>query len=184
MSIESVMPSNHLILCCPRLLPPSISPSIRVFSNESVLHIRWPKYWNFSFSISPPCQYSGLISFRIDWFSFAQLGEKECSSELKQAIYLVLSLSKYTASCLSTSYEGLCGSLWVLLPSIKQENKPVSTYLLYLLRGIYENLCVIAFCILRGHVKISQHYTWGEKKKVRPRKQSRQRKQEKSKKKG
>ena len=71
MSIESVMPSNHLILCCPRLLPPSISPSIRVFSNESVLHIRWPKYWNFSISISPPSQYSGLISFRIDWFSFA-----------------------------------------------------------------------------------------------------------------
>ena len=68
MSIESVMPSNHLILCCPRLLPPSISPSIRVFSNESVLHIRWPKYWNFSFSISPSNEYSRLISFTIDWF--------------------------------------------------------------------------------------------------------------------
>ena len=63
MSIESVMPSNHLILCRPLLLPPSIFPSIRVFSNESVLHIRWPKYWSFSFSISPSNVYSGLISF-------------------------------------------------------------------------------------------------------------------------
>ena len=65
MSIELVMPSNHLI--CRPLLPPSIFPSIRVFSNESVLHIRWPKYWSFSFSISPSNEYSGLISFRNDW---------------------------------------------------------------------------------------------------------------------
>jgi len=67
-STESVMPSNHLILCCPLLLLPSIFSSIRVFSNESALHIRWPKYWSFSFSISPSNEYSGLISFRIDWF--------------------------------------------------------------------------------------------------------------------
>ena len=67
MSIELVMPSNHLILCHPLLLPPSIFPSIRVFSNESSLHIRWPKYWSFSFRISPSNEYSGLISFRIDW---------------------------------------------------------------------------------------------------------------------
>ena len=67
-SIELVMPSNHLILCCPLLLPPSIFPSFSVFSNESVLHIWWPKYWNFSFSISPPNEYSGLISLRIGWF--------------------------------------------------------------------------------------------------------------------
>ena len=66
MSIESVMPSNHLILCHPLILPPSIFPSIGVFSNESVLRIRWPKYWSFSFSISPSNEYSGLISFRID----------------------------------------------------------------------------------------------------------------------
>ena len=66
MSIESVMPSNHLILCCPLLLPP-IFPSIRVFPKESVLHIRWPKYWSFSFSISPSNEYSGLISFRISF---------------------------------------------------------------------------------------------------------------------
>ena len=67
-SIELVMPSNHLTLCRPLLLLPSIFPSIRVFSNESALRIRWPKYWNFSFSISPSNEYSGLISFRIDWF--------------------------------------------------------------------------------------------------------------------
>ena len=67
MSIELVMPSNHLILCHPLLLPPSIFPSIRVFSNESVLLIRWPKYWSFSFSISPSNEYSGPISFRMDW---------------------------------------------------------------------------------------------------------------------
>ena len=67
MSIDSVMPSNHLILCHPLLLPPSIFPSIRVFSTESVLCIRWPEYWSFSFSISPSNEYSGLISFRMDW---------------------------------------------------------------------------------------------------------------------
>ena len=67
-SIESVMPSNHLILCHPLLLLPSIFPRIRVFSNESVLSIRWPKYWSFSFSISPSNEHSGLVFFRIDWF--------------------------------------------------------------------------------------------------------------------
>ena len=67
MSIESVMPSNHLILCHPLLLLPSLLPSIRVFSNESALCIRWPKYWNFSFNISPSNEHSGLISFRMDW---------------------------------------------------------------------------------------------------------------------
>ena len=66
MSVESVMPFNHLILCGPLILPPSIFPSIRVFSNASILHIRWPKYWSFSFSISPSNEYSGLISFRMD----------------------------------------------------------------------------------------------------------------------
>ena len=67
MSMQSVMPSNHLILCCPLLLLPSIFSSIRVFSNESVLHIRWPKYWSFSFSITPSNEYSGPISFKMDW---------------------------------------------------------------------------------------------------------------------
>ena len=67
MAIESVMPSNHFILCRPLLLPPSIFPNIRVFSNDSVLHIRWPKYWSFSFSISLSNEHSRLISFRMDW---------------------------------------------------------------------------------------------------------------------
>ena len=67
MSFELVMPSNHHILCCPLLLPPSIIPSIRVFFNESVLCITWPKYWSFSFSLRPSSEYSGLISFRMDW---------------------------------------------------------------------------------------------------------------------
>ena len=79
MSIESVMPSNHLILCCPLLLLPSILTSIRVFSNESVLHIRWPKNWSFSFSISPSNEYSGLISFRMDWLNLlAAQGTLKC----------------------------------------------------------------------------------------------------------
>ena len=72
MSIEEVMPSNPLILCCLLLLLPSIFPSIRVFSNESVVHIRWPKYWSFSFSISTSSEYSGLISFRMDWLNLLQ----------------------------------------------------------------------------------------------------------------
>ena len=73
MSTELVMPSNHLILCCPLLLSLSIFPSTRVFSNESVLCIRWPKYWNFSFSISPPNEYSGQISFRVDWLDLLEV---------------------------------------------------------------------------------------------------------------
>ena len=80
MSVESVMPSNHLILCCPLLLSPSIFPSIRVFSNESVLHIRWPKYW--SFSISPSKENSALISFRMDWLDLlAVQGIKSTTDE-------------------------------------------------------------------------------------------------------
>ena len=79
MSIELVMPSNHFILCHPLLLLPSTFPSIRVFSNESVLHIRWPKYWTFSFNISPSNEYSGLISFRIDWFDLSVQGTQESS---------------------------------------------------------------------------------------------------------
>ena len=73
MSIELMMPSNYLIFCHPLFLLPSICPSIRVFSNESVLHIRWPKYWRFSFSISPSNEYSGLISFRMDWLDLLAL---------------------------------------------------------------------------------------------------------------
>ena len=75
MPIESVMPSNHLILCSPLLLPPSIFPSIKVFSNESVFLIRWPKYWSFSFNISPSNEYSGLISFRMGWLDLCAVQE-------------------------------------------------------------------------------------------------------------
>ena len=75
MSIELVMPSNHLILCHPLLLLPCIFPNIRVFSNESALHIRWPKYWGFSFSISPSSEHSGLISFRMDWLDLLAVQE-------------------------------------------------------------------------------------------------------------
>ena len=75
MSNKSLMPSKHLILCCPLLLPPSIFPSIRVFSTESVFHIRWPKFWRFSFSISPSKEYSGLIFFRIDWLDLLAVQE-------------------------------------------------------------------------------------------------------------
>ena len=75
MSIESVMPSNHLIFCCPLLLLPPIFPSIRVFSNDSVLRTRWPKYWSFSFSIGPSNEHSGLISFRMDWLDLLAVQE-------------------------------------------------------------------------------------------------------------
>ena len=98
MSIESLMPSNHLILCHSCLLLPSIFPSIRVFSNETVLRIRWPKYWSFSFSISPSNEYSGLISFRMDWFDFlAAQGTRESQEsfstpQFKSINFLVLSL--------------------------------------------------------------------------------------------
>ena len=73
MSIDLIMPSNHLILCCPLLLSPSVFPNIRVFSNELVLHIRWPKYWSFSFNISPSNETSGLISFRMDWLDLLEV---------------------------------------------------------------------------------------------------------------
>ena len=105
MSIESVMPSNHFILCRPLLLLPSICPSIRVFSNESALCIRWPKYWSFSFSISPSNEYSGLISFRIDRFdllavqgtlkSLLQHHSSKASILQHSAFYIVQLCSKY-----------------------------------------------------------------------------------------
>ena len=92
MSIESVMPSNHLVLWHPLLLPPSIFPSIRVFSNESALHIRWPKYWSFSFSISPSNEYSGLISFRMNWLDLLQSKGLSRVFSNTETIYLRLGL--------------------------------------------------------------------------------------------
>ena len=102
MSIESAMPSIHLILCHPLLLPPSIFPSIRVFSKESVIHIRWPKYWRFSFSISPSNKYSELISLRINWFDLlAVQGTLKCflqnhsskASILRSSAFFMVQLS-------------------------------------------------------------------------------------------
>ena len=84
MSIELVMPSSHLTLCHPLLLLPSVFPSVRVFSNESTLHIRWPEYWSFSFNISPSNEYSGLISFRIDWWISLQSKGSQESSPISQ----------------------------------------------------------------------------------------------------
>ena len=91
MFIESVMTSNHLILCRPLLLPPSIFPSNRVFSNESVFRIRWPKYWSFSFSISPSNEYAGLISFRMDWLDLLAV-KGTLKSLLKQNSIVLLFL--------------------------------------------------------------------------------------------
>ena len=105
MSIESVMPSNHLILCCPLLLPPSVFPSIKVFSNESALWIRWPKYWNFNFSISPANEYSGLISFRIDWLDLlAVQGTLKSLLQHHSSKALILQRSAFSMIQLSYPY--------------------------------------------------------------------------------
>ena len=114
MSIESVMPSNHLILCHPLLLLPSIFPSIRVFSNESVLHIRWPNYWSFIFSISPSNEYSGLISFWMDWFDLLAVQgtlksllqhHSSKASILQRSAFCIVQLSlPYNSSVLSFLY--------------------------------------------------------------------------------
>ena len=101
MSIESVTPSNHLILCCPVLLLPSIFPSIRVFSNKSAFRSRWPKYWSFSFNISPSNEHSGLISFRIDWLDLAVQGTLKSllqhhsskASVLRRSAFFIVQLS-------------------------------------------------------------------------------------------
>ena len=112
-SIKLVMPSNHLILCCPLLLSPSIFPGIRVFSNESVLPIRWTKYWSFSSSISPSNEYSGSISFRIDWFDL--LAVQGLSS-----VFSSTTVQKHqffnTQPSLRTDAEAEALTLWPLAP--------------------------------------------------------------------
>ena len=103
MSIESVIPSNHLIpFCHPLLLLPSVFPSIRVFSNESVLHIRWPKYRSFSFSISPFNKYSGLISFRMDWFDLLAVQESSSSTTIQKYQFFGTQLSLWSNSHIHT----------------------------------------------------------------------------------
>ena len=120
MSIESVMSSNHRVLCCPLFLLPSIFPSIRVFSNESVLRIRWPKYWSFSFSISLSNEYSGLVSFRIDWFDIlAVQGTQEFSLTLqfKSTNSLALSLL-YGPSLTSITTTGKTIAMWTFVGKV------------------------------------------------------------------
>ena len=126
-SINSVMPSNHLILCCPLLLLPSIFPSIRVFSNESVLHIRWPKYWSFSFNISPSYEYSGLISFRMDWLDLLAVQEtlksllqhhRSKASILLPSAFLIVQLShpyNTTGKTIALSRQTFVGKIISLL---------------------------------------------------------------------
>ena len=108
MSIESVMPSNHLILCHLPLLLPSIFPRIRVFSNESVLHIRWPKYWSFSFNISPSSEYSGLISLRIDCFDLLAVQGTLKSSPTPQVKSIYSSALSFLYSPTLTSIHDYC----------------------------------------------------------------------------
>ena len=98
MSIESVMPSSHLILCHPLLLLPSIPPSIRVFSNESTLRMRWPKYWSFSFSISPSKEHSGLISFRMDWLDILGLSRVFSNTTVQKHQFFGAQLSSQSSS--------------------------------------------------------------------------------------
>ena len=105
MSIESVMPSNHLILCCPFLLPPSIFPSIRVSFNESVLHIRWPKDWSFSFNISLSNEYSGLISFRMDWLDLLARDSQESSPTPQFKSISSLALSFLSSQTLTSIHD-------------------------------------------------------------------------------
>ena len=106
MSIESMMPSNHLILCRPLLLLPSIFPSSRVFANESALRIRWPKYWSFSFSISPSNEYSGLISFRMDWLGLLLAPPAQIfpSSAVPQPL-IIISHSGHLSCALNSPYK-------------------------------------------------------------------------------
>ena len=107
MSIELLMPVNNHILCHPLLLPPSVFPSIRVFSNESTLHIRWPKYWGFSFSISPSNEYPGLISFRMDWLDLlAVLDSQESSPTPQFNLWMWVGLS-----CFNSSGDGYVGEI-------------------------------------------------------------------------
>ena len=143
MSIESVMPSNHLILCCPLLLLPSIFPSIRVFSNQSVLRIRWPKYWSFSFSISPSNEYSGLVSFRMDWFDL--LAVQETLKSLLQYN------SSKASSALSFLYSSTLTSIWdyykKTIALTRQTSVTPWKILLWDICYILEVTCPISFCV-------------------------------------
>ena len=123
MSIESVMPSNHLILCHPLLFPPSIFPSISVFSSESALHIRWPKYWGFSLSICPSSGYSGLISFRIDWLSLLAIqGTLKSLLQHHSSKASILQCSAFFIVQLShpymTTWKTIAGTRWTFVSKV------------------------------------------------------------------
>ena len=151
LSIESVMPSYHLILCRPLLLPPSIFPSIRVFSNESVLHIRWSTYWSFSFTISPSNEYSGLISFRMDWLDlFAVQGTLK-------------SLLRYHFSKASILW---CSAFFVksLLMKVKEESEKVGLKSNIQKTKIIASCPIISWQIDGETVEIVTLYFWGAPK--------------------
>ena len=149
MSIELVMPCSHLILCHPFLLPPSIFPSMRIFSNESVLHIRWPKYWRFSFSISPSNEYSGLISFRMDWLdllavqgtlksllqhhsSKASILEITFSNLVDLLCCMCLCVCEHTYSVVSDSLQ-LSAEVNILIFEFRRSKENISCVLIYFL---------------------------------------------------
>ena len=128
MSIELVMPSNHLILCRPRLLWPSIFPSIRVFSNESALHIRWPEYWSFSFNSSPPNEHPGLISFRMDWLDL--LGIDICTQFFFLKVFIefvTVSLLAYVLMFLAEACGILALQLGIQPTPLAMEGKVLTT---------------------------------------------------------
>ena len=129
MSIESVMPSNHLILYCPLLLLPSILPSIRVFSNDWALWIRWPKYWSFSFSIGPPNEYSGLTSFRIDWFDLpAVQGILKSLLQHHSSKASILQLSAFLMVQLSHLYMTTGKTIALTIQTCRQSNVSAFEY--------------------------------------------------------
>ena len=121
MSIMLVMLSNHLILCCPLLLLPSIFPSIRVFPNESALRIRWPMYWNFSFSKSPSSEYSGLIPFRIDWFDLLAVQgtlESSVTPQFKSINSSVLRLHGPALTSIHDYWKTIALNIWIFVGKV------------------------------------------------------------------
>ena len=170
-SIESVMPPNHLILCCPFLLLPSIFPSISVFSNESVLHIRWPKYWSFSFSISLSNEYSGLISFRIDWFdllavqgtlnSLLQHHSSKASILQLSAFFMVQLSHPYTTTGKTIALTRQTFIKRLFSSSLSAEKVVLSAYLglLIFLPAILISACASsssAFCMMYSAYKVNK----------------------------
>ena len=148
MSIEQVMPSNHLILCRPLLLPPSIFPSIRVFSHESVLHIGWPKYWSFGFSISPSNQYSGLISFRMDWLDLlAVQGTPKSLLQHHSSKTSILQCSAFFIVQLSHQY----------MTTGKTIALTILTFVGKVMFWLFNTLCRLVITLQRSQKNIPQH---------------------------